>query len=517
MMFWVYKVSLRFLSWSYWFTHFLGSFLGFVKYYLCPQDWKKIVRNLKLVRRGKISSIKAFLIGGKVIANFMHYWLDVLYFGAIADREKLFSSIEVRGKENLDRAFSSGLPVIISTAHFGNWEVEGFWLGEKGYQIYAVAFPHKDKEVDEFFNMVRNRHNIRVIPTGRSTRIIGVLKRRQILAILGDWDFSGGKSLVEVEFFSKRLLFPAGLGRFAERFQAVVIPTFCRRIGLGRYRIDIFEPMETKGVSGADIVQYYVKTLEKVIERDPFQWLMFGPIRYAKETISNSELCIIIPAYNEERHLGELLARLEGRGVNVIVVDDGSVDRTSEIASRFKFVMVHRLSCNEGKGVAIKEGLGLAKALGYKWAVLMDADGQHLPEELGRFLSAARTNVGMVCGNRLSDPKGMPLVRRFTNWIMSLIISAYVFQWIPDTQCGYRLIRLEAVDPEDLSGDRYEIETDLILRVKEKGWNVISVPVSSVYHDTAISYINPVRDTIRFIWFMLQDGIKKIRRRVKRK
>ncbi len=516
-MFWVYKVSLRFLSWSYRLTHYLGAGLGFVKYYLYPKDWRRIVRNLRLISRGKISSIRAFFMGGRVIANFMHYWLDVLYYGMIADREILVSNVEVRGKENLDKAFSSDLPVIISTAHFGNWEVEGFWLGENGYRINAVALPHRDRKINEFFNKVRNQHNIEVIPTGRSTRIIGVLKRREILAILGDWDFSGGKSLVEVEFFSRRLLFPAGLGRFAERFQAVVVPIFCRRIGLGRYRVDIFDPIEARGASTGDIVQSYANALERVLEQDPFQWFMFGPIKYAKETISNSDCCIIIPAYNEELHLGNLLSRLETIGINAIVVDDGSIDKTSEIAGRFKFVMVHRLSCNEGKGVAIKEGLGLAKSLGYKWALLMDADGQHLPEEIDRFLSAARSDVGMVCGNRLSNPKGMPLVRRFTNWIMSLIISAYVLQWIPDTQCGYRLIRLDAIEPDDLSGDKYEIETDLILRIKERGWSVVSVSVSSVYHDTAVSYINPVRDTARFIWFMLQDGMRKIWRRIKRK
>ncbi len=512
-MLWIYKISIFFLRVSYTFTHWLGAVLGFAKFYLWPFDWPRVVRNLRLIRN-RLSYFKAFIIGGRVLSSFVHYWLDVLYFGVIADRERLFSRVEVKGRENLEEAFSSGLPVIVATAHFGNWEVAGFWLGEQGHSIYAIALPHKDKGVDELFNQMRNRHKIKVIPVGHSARVVGVLKRKEVLAILGDWDFSGGKSLVEVEFFSRRVLFPAGLGIFANRFRSVVLPVFCYRVGLGRYVIEIDKPKYTNGESPNEIVQYYAYHLENVLQKDPFQWVMFGPIRYAPETVAKSDLCIVIPAYNEERHIGSLLKRLQRMGLNVIVVDDGSTDKTSEIAGKFEFVMVHRLSCNEGKGVAVKEGLGLAKSLGYKWALLMDADGQHLPEEMDRFLSVVRSDVGMVCGNRLLSPKGMPLLRKFTNWIMSLIISCYTWQWIPDTQCGYRLIRLEAIDPEELTGDRYEIETDLILRVREKGWRVVSVPISSVYHANVVSYINPVRDTIRFIWFMVRDAMRGL---VKRK
>ncbi len=511
-MFWIYEVVLSLLPRGYRFLHALGGGLARLKYFFCPKDWMRIVRNLRIVSQGRISRVRGFFLGSSVLANFVHYWLDVLYFGAVRGREDLLKAVTLKGEENLPKKpFSRA--VIGATAHLGNWEVAGFWLGEMEYPITAIALPHRDKEVDSFFNRVRERHGVKVVPVGHTGRVVGVLKRKEFLAVLGDWDFSGGKGLVEVEFFGKRVLFPSGIGVLSKRFDALVVPMFCVMKGIGKYELTVYPPIESRERSEREVVQAYVKALEGVLDRFPYQWFMFGPIRYAPETVGLSELCVVIPAYNEEQHIGTLLETFSDKGIKVIVIDDGSTDKTSEISSQFEFVTVHRLSCNEGKGVAIKEGLALAKEFGYKWALLMDADGQHLPEEMDRFLAAVKSNVGMVCGNRLHDPTGMPWIRRFTNRLMSFIISAYTLDWIPDTQCGYRLIRLEAIDPQDLTGDRYEIETDLILRVREKGWDIVSVPISSVYHGTAVSYINPVRDTLRFVAFMVQDLVKRIVRR----
>ncbi len=491
--------------------HFVGSLLASIKYFLCPPDIRRIVRNIRLIRGRNYPIFKAFLLGHRVLVNFVHYWLDFIYLGRVAPH-LLKESVEIEGRQYLDEALSLNKGVIIATAHFGNWEIAGFWLGENGYPIQAIALPHKDKKINEFFDSTRAMHNVRVIPTGRSTRCIGVLKEKGALAILGDWDFSGGKAVLDVDFFGRRVLFPSGVGVFAHRFKVPVVPLFGMIEAPGRYRLKAFPPISPEGKSASDILQAYVKALENVLRERPLQWYMFGEIRYAPEGINKNELCIVIPAYNEEKHIGSLLNKLAPTGYKVILVDDGSVDKTSEVASQYEFVILHRLSCNEGKGVAIKEGLAIAKKEGFKWAVLMDADGQHLPEDIPSFLSKAFSDVGMVCGNRMHNPEGMPLLRRLVNRIMSVIISLYTFDSIPDTQCGYRLIRLSAIDPDKLTSDRYEIETDIILRVREEGWEIVSTNITSVYHDTAVSYINPFRDTLRFIYFMCMDFLRRIAR-----
>lgn len=493
--------------------HFIGSLLASIKYFLWPPDIRRIVRNIRLIKGRNYPLFKAFLLGHRVLVNFVHYWLDFIYLGRTSSH-LLKERVEIEGRQYLDEVFSLNKGVIIATAHLGNWEIAGFWLGENGYPIQAIALPHKDKRINEFFDSTRAMHNVTVIPTGRSTRCIGVLKDGGALAILGDWDFSGGKAVLEVDFFGRRVLFPSGVGVFAHRFKVPVVPLFGLIEKPGQYRLRVFPSIFPEGKSESEILQAYVKALEQVLTDAPLQWYMFGEIRYSPEKIDKDELCIVVPAYNEERHIGGLLDRLAPMEYKVIVVDDGSVDKTSDIASGYNFVILHRLSCNEGKGVAIKEGLAIAKKSGFKWAILMDADGQHLPEDIPSFLSKAFSDVGMVCGNRMHNPEGMPLLRRWVNRIMSVIISVYTFDSIPDTQCGYRLIRLSAIDPDKLTSDRYEIETDIILRVREEGWKIVSTNITSVYHNTAVSYINPFRDTMRFIYFMGSDFLKRISSRL---
>ncbi len=509
-MWWLYKFYSENIE-LYPFFKIIGGFSATIKYFCSPADIVRIVRNIKLVKGKDFSVWKAFLIGHRVLVNFVYYWLDFIYFGK-KGKDFILENIVVSGKEYLDEALSKGQGLVLATAHLGNWEVAGFWLGAMGYPTSAIALPHKDKRIDEFFNQMRiNNGLISVIPVGRTTKCIRVLKNKHILAILGDWDFSGGNVVIDVDFFSKRICLPSGLSVFSKRFSAPVVPLFCVRHS-NRYYIKVFPPIYPQGKTEHQIMQYYADCLQEMLSSYYLQWYMFGPIKILPEPIESNQLCIVIPAYNEERHIGGLLERLSSYGYKVIVVDDGSTDRTSQISARYDFVQVHRLSCNEGKGVAIKEGIALAKSYGYKWILLMDADGQHLPEDIPNFLNAMSCGVGMVCGNRMHNPKGMPLIRRFTNWLMSFIISLYTLDWIPDTQCGYRLIRSEAILPERLIGDRYEIETDLILRVREMGWDIVSVPVTSVYHNSAVSYINPFRDTMRFVWFMLSDIIKRVRR-----
>ncbi len=503
----VYRVCLVAVKYCPHLTFFVLSLGAIVKYFLCPSDIYYIVRNIRIVSRRKVPLIFAYFFGWRVLVNFIHYWVSVMLL-ASGDKSTINSMVvEVEGKDFLPKQKEGG---IIATAHLGNWELAGCWIGENIFPIWAIAVPHKNDRINEFFDKMRAKHNVSVVPVGKTVKCIKLLKEKNLLAILGDWDFSDGKATVDVEFFGKRTLFPAGIGLFASRFNVPVIPLFCVREGLFKYKLKIYKPIYPDGKDSKRIFQEYVNVLEDILKKYIWQWMMFGKIGYAKEIVSIEDLCIVMPAYNEARHIGNVLEELKNRGANVIVVDDGSSDETAKIAGKYEFVSVHRLSCNEGKGVAIKEGISLAKREGFKWILLMDADGQHLPSDIDKFLSQVSSDVGMVCGNRMNNPEGMPLIRRFTNFVMSSIISLYVLRWIPDTQCGYRLIRSEAIDPEDLTGDRYEIETDLILRVRERGWEVRSVPIESVYRKEVSSYINPIRDTVRFIVFMFKDVLKRI-------
>jgi glycosyltransferase involved in cell wall biosynthesis len=215
-----------------------------------------------------------------------------------------------------------------------------------------------------------------------------------------------------------------------------------------------------------------------------------------------SRIAAVIPAYQEEKHVGEIAQRTRAQLENVLVVDDGSTDATAERArSSGVDVVIHPQ--NRGKGESIKTGLRYWLERGSEYVVLLDADGQHLPEEISRFVdrAASESNATIFIGSRMSDTSAMPLVRRIVNRYMSGEISRVCGQQIPDTQCGFRMLHRDII-PDVLSGaSRFEYETEMLIIASRKGHRVASVPITTVYSDE-VSSINPVRDTVRFFKLM---------------
>jgi len=217
-----------------------------------------------------------------------------------------------------------------------------------------------------------------------------------------------------------------------------------------------------------------------------------------------SRIAAVIPAYQEEKHVSEVARRARAQLTHVLVVDDGSTDATSDRArSAGVDVVVHPQ--NRGKGESIKTGLNYWLQRGSEYVVLLDADGQHLPEEISRFIEAAASDneAKIFVGSRMNDTSTMPFVRRIVNRYMSGKISRACGQQIPDTQCGFRMLHRDII-PEVLSGaSRFEYETEMLIIASREGHRVASVPVTTVYSDE-VSSINPVRDTLRFFKLMRQ-------------
>jgi glycosyltransferase involved in cell wall biosynthesis len=219
--------------------------------------------------------------------------------------------------------------------------------------------------------------------------------------------------------------------------------------------------------------------------------------------LDRTNVAAIIPAFCEQVHVRAVAERTLALLDHVLVIDDGSTDATAERAKESGAqVIVHPQNC--GKGEAIKTGLRhwLARPE-IQFIVLLDADGQHLPEEIGRFLSAAAsaTDAGLFVGTRMSDVRSMPLLRKVVNRYMSRRISRLCGQEVPDTQCGYRMIHRD-VAPYVLDGSsRFDYETEMLIIVSRKGCRIASVPISTIYSDE-VSSIHPVRDTLRFFKLM---------------
>ena len=189
------------------------------------------------------------------------------------------------------------------------------------------------------------------------------------------------------------------------------------------------------------------------------------------ETDVRSQTAAVIPAYQDEKHIGDIVSRTREQLDHVLVIDDGSTDQTAQRAREAGAeVIVH--DQNRGKGEAIKTGLahwfaaanpsGGGSYRQIAWAILLDSDGQHLPEEIDRFIAAAAsaTEPTFFIGNRMNDTARMPFVRRVVNRYMSSEISRVCGQRIPDTQCGFRMLHRQLI-PELLGGaHRFEYETE---------------------------------------------------------
>ncbi len=215
------------------------------------------------------------------------------------------------------------------------------------------------------------------------------------------------------------------------------------------------------------------------------------------ETIDRKTVAAVIPAYLEEKHIGDVVRRTLRQLDNVLVIDDGSADATATTARNAGAeVVVHPQ--NRGKGESIKTGLRRWLDRNLNYVVVLDGDGQHLPEEIERFLEAASSKrAELLIGTRMKDVREMPLLRRLVNRYMSNKISRLCGQQIPDTQCGFRMVH-RSVIPDLLGGaERFDYETEMLILASRKCCRVESVPISTVYSDE-VSSIHPVRDTIRF-------------------
>jgi glycosyltransferase involved in cell wall biosynthesis len=210
----------------------------------------------------------------------------------------------------------------------------------------------------------------------------------------------------------------------------------------------------------------------------------------------------VIPAYREEKHIGDIVRRTRAQLDHVLVVDDGSDDNTARQArGAGAEVIVH--DQNRGKGEAIKTGLGHWSNRQFTRVIILDADGQHLPEEIDRFLIAAASAAGAVffLGNRMNNLVGMPFIRRAVNRYMSNRISRLCGQKIPDTQCGFRMVDQELIPDLLCGGNRFDYETEMLIIASRKGYRIQSVPITTVYSDE-VSNIRPVHDAVRFFKLM---------------
>jgi glycosyltransferase involved in cell wall biosynthesis len=225
----------------------------------------------------------------------------------------------------------------------------------------------------------------------------------------------------------------------------------------------------------------------------------------------------VIPAFNEEATVGEVVERVRAAGLAPIVVDDGSVDRTGERARDAGAAAILRHPANRGKGAALATGFAEALRAGHDAAIVIDADLQHVPAEAARFVACREaTGADLVVGTRMRRRRGMPFVRWATNAMMSNLLSMLAGVRLTDTQCGMKLLSRRALErvlsnPRALprgAAARFDIESEIVLTCAAAGFAIQEVPISTIYVAGRRSHIRPVWDTVRFLWLVARHLLK---------
>jgi glycosyltransferase involved in cell wall biosynthesis len=200
------------------------------------------------------------------------------------------------------------------------------------------------------------------------------------------------------------------------------------------------------------------------------------------------KIVIVIPAYNEEKTIGKLIDQLKNQGYRrIIVVDDGSEDRTYKIASS-KNAEVFRHIFNRGLGGALRTGFAAALKNGADLIVTMDADLQHSVSDIPKLVSPViNKEADVVIGSRMLDFRDMPLSRRLANKIANFFTWLFFGLKVTDSQSGFRCFSKKALAKMDLTSNKMEISSEIIQEIKRNNLRLKEIPIKSIYTSYSLS------------------------------
>ncbi|NGX83308.1 DUF2062 domain-containing protein [Aequorivita sp. KMM 9714] len=219
------------------------------------------------------------------------------------------------------------------------------------------------------------------------------------------------------------------------------------------------------------------------------------------EKLNSLKCCVIIPTYNNHKTLQQVIEGVLVYTENVIVVNDGSTDSTSEILLKFPQLELINLSQNKGKGNALRQGFKHAESLGYHYAITIDSDGQHFPEDIPVFTEALEKSENkklLLIGARNMGQTGVPKKSSFGNKFSNFWFWVETGIRLKDTQSGFRLYPLYAMKDLSFYTSKFEFEIEAIVKSAWSGIEVKNIPIQIHYElENRVSHFRPFKDFTR--------------------
>ncbi|MBQ5803347.1 MAG: DUF2062 domain-containing protein [Bacteroidales bacterium] len=211
-------------------------------------------------------------------------------------------------------------------------------------------------------------------------------------------------------------------------------------------------------------------------------------------------ICVLIPTFNNAATVGKVIEESKLYCKDIFVVNDGSTDNTTAVLESIEGINVISYMPNRGKGHALQCGLNKARECGFDYCITLDADGQHYPSEIPKFIEAVGTNPGsLIIGARNLNAENMPGKNTFANKFSNFWFKVETWQTLHDTQSGFRLYPLKEIEKIKLFTGMYEFELEIIVKAAWRGIKVMNIPIN-VYYPPAgerVSHFKPLRDFTR--------------------
>jgi glycosyltransferase involved in cell wall biosynthesis len=230
----------------------------------------------------------------------------------------------------------------------------------------------------------------------------------------------------------------------------------------------------------------------------------------------SDSVAVVIAAYNARERIAEVITGAFRHVQTVIVADDGSTDGTAQVAKEAGAEVIV-LSENRGKGNALRVLFAEARRRGLSAVIALDADGQHDPDDIPAFLGVHRDHPdAILTGSRMGAPERIPRHRRNSMVVARFFISLAANQFIEDTQCGFRLYPLSALEALSLHRERYVTETEILLKAGDSGRAIRSLPIKALYppgHPTHFRSVPDVAAISVYVisYLMVKWGVEGLR------
>jgi glycosyltransferase involved in cell wall biosynthesis len=217
------------------------------------------------------------------------------------------------------------------------------------------------------------------------------------------------------------------------------------------------------------------------------------------------KVLVIIPALNAERSIGAVVRDCKAVVSDVLAVDDGSADRTAEVAREAGAQVVSH-PVNRGKGAALKTGFAYALEHGFDAVLTLDADGQHLAREIPKFFAAREeTGADLIIGGRAHLFGQMLPRRRFANRFSARCIAFASHTDVTDSQSGFRLYSAQLLRAIRLRSEGFDMESEVIVQAGQRRFKILSIPIDLGFVDgQSTSHYKPLMDTIRIAWTVIR-------------